>query len=309
MQQHSEIRRHYFLDKYVIISPKRSFSLKKNSKKIEAPAENCYFCPPLIDQNEKCTDQIKGENGEWLVKVIENKYPALSVENFKAYGKQEIIVESPKHGIELHELSLEHLVEVIDTYIDRFQALKKIDGIRYVAIFKNSGGKAGASIAHSHSQVIAMPLVPPKIEEECQAQDHYFTEKGSCPYCDIIKAEQEGPRVIWEDEHFFVLAPFASESPFSAWFIPKRHINSIDLLQENEKVSLARSLRIVLGKLSEADIAYNFYFQNSIDNGSHHLVLKLAPRPNVWGGLELGTGIIINPMPPETAVKFYQNKL
>lgn len=304
--KHSEIRKHYFLDKYVIISPKRSFALRKNSKKIEQPAENCYFCPPLIDQQEKSREVVQGEDGKWLVKVIENKFPALSVENLKAFGKQEIVVETPKHGVELHELSLEHLISIIDIYIDRFHALKKIDGVRYVSIFKNSGGKAGASIAHSHSQIIAMPVIPPKIEAESLGMTHYLTLAGNCPYCDIIKSERGGPRVIAEDEHFFVLAPFASESPFGAWFIPKRHFCCIDQMQENEKESLARLLRPVLKKLTDADIAYNFYFQNSLENENHHMVLKLAPRPNVWGGLELATGIIINPMPPEDAAKFYR---
>jgi UDPglucose--hexose-1-phosphate uridylyltransferase len=153
-----------------------------------------------------------------------------------------------------------------------------------------------------------MPLVPPKIAEEALVVDKYFSEKGTCPYCDIIKAESGSARVIWEDEHLFVLAPFASESPFGAWFIPKRHFNSLTQLQENEKNSLAKALRIVLGKLTEADIAYNFYFQNSLDNENHHMLLKLVPRPNVWAGLELGTGVIINPMPPESAARFYQGK-
>jgi UDPglucose--hexose-1-phosphate uridylyltransferase len=136
--------------------------------------------------------------------------------------------------------------------------------------------------------------------------DNYIRTHDSCPYCDIIKSEKNGPRVIWEDEHLFVLAPYASESPYGAWFIPKRHVHSIEMLHDNEKESFAHAMKKILSKLDEIDVSYNYFFLNSLDLESHHMVMKLAPRPNIWAGLELGTGIIINPVPPEEAAKFYQ---
>jgi UDPglucose--hexose-1-phosphate uridylyltransferase len=309
--KNSEIRKDYFLDRYVIIAPKRNRRPHKILKKKEDQLTECYFCNPQVNDPAK---QIQVKNyyvthGKWLIKVIGNLYPALSTDNLKAYGAQEIIVETPDHSKEIHELSLEHIHKIFDVYADRYNKLKSLKGIRHVLVFKNEGGKAGASIPHSHSQVIALPIVPPKLEEEAVAFMKYYEDHGSCPYCDIIKSETGSPRVIWEDEHLFVLSPYASDSPYGAWFIPKRHIATLSDLSESEKSSFAHALKLLLGRLDDIDVSYNYFFQNSIENENHHLILKLAPRPNVWAGLELGTGVIINPVPPEEAAKFYQGKL
>lgn len=304
----SEIRKDYFLDKYVIIAPKRAKRPHKVSHKEEDQIGNCYFCPQNLT-DEKIKQIVKGENGDWEILVTANKFPALSTNNPRAFGEQEIIIETPKHGVELHELSIEHITKLIDVYIDRYNELEKIPGIKYTIVFKNEGGKAGASIAHSHSQVIALPLLPPSIEEESLAYSKYQLENNSCPYCDIIKKETDKPRVIWEDDHFFGFAPFASQSPYGVWFVPKRHFKSMAEMNEGEKRSLATALKKSLAKLDDIDLAYNFFFHNSVNKDDYHMHIELAPRPNVWAGLELGTGVIINPIPPEYAAKFYRGEI
>lgn len=309
--KHSEIRKDYFLDRYVVIAPKRSRRPHKILKKDEDQIRECFFCTPQVDDPAKQI-QIKNyfvENNKWLIKVIGNLYPALSTDNLKAYGAQEIIIETPEHNKEIHELSLEHIHKIFDVYTDRYNKLKNLKGIRFVLVFKNEGGKAGASIPHAHSQVIALPIVPPKLEEEAVAFIKYYEDHGTCPYCDIIKSETDSPRVIWEDEHLFVLAPYASDSPYGAWFIPRRHLATIGDLTEVEKMSFAHALKSLLKRLDDIDVSYNYFFQNSIENENHHLILKLAPRPNIWAGLELGTGIVLNPVPPEDAARFYKGEL
>lgn len=302
----SEIRKDYFLDRYVIIAPKRSKRPHQIIKKEEELKKPCPFCPGQIDG--KNVLEISDGKGGWKVKVIENIFPALTPGNLKAYGKQEVIIETPEHNKELHELPLNHIVEVLNVYIERYVTLSSLKGICHTLVFKNEGGKAGASIPHTHSQVIALPMIPPKLAEEANAMDDYIRNHNSCPYCDVIKSEKKSPRVIWEDDHLFVLSPYASESPYGTWFIPKRHIHSIDFLHENEKLSFAHALKMTLKRLDDIDVPYNYFFQNSLDLESHHMILKLAPRPNVWAGLELGTGIVINPVPPEDAAKFYREK-
>lgn len=307
----SEIRKDYFLDKYVIIAPKRGQRPKKITvKPNEMTSSDCYFCRPQVDDPDKQI-QLKnynGPDGKWEIKVIGNLYPALSLDNLSAYGSQEIIIETPEHQKELHELSLEHIVRIFDVYEDRYKHLMSQPGVCYTLVFKNEGGKAGASIPHAHSQLIALPLVPPKLRHEAEAVNRYYDEKGTCPYCDVIKSEAGGPREIYSDEHLFVVAPYASDSPYGAWFIPKRHVRTIGDLEQQEKLSLARALKMTLSKLDEIDVSYNYFLQNALDLEAHHLILKLSPRPNVWAGLELGTGIIINSVPPEEAARFYKSK-
>jgi UDPglucose--hexose-1-phosphate uridylyltransferase len=204
---------------------------------------------------------------------------------------------------------LEEIEIILEVYQERFVSLSNIPGIKYVLVFKNEGGKAGASIPHAHSQVYALSLLPPEIKREFEAYNDYKLEKYSCPYCDIIKKEEGKNRVIWEDDNFFVLSPFASDSPYGAWFIPKRHVKAITELTKTEKKSLAKAMKLVLTRLDDIDVSYNYFFHNATESSDYHMNLKLEPRPNVWAGLELGTGIIINPIPPEFAAKFYRDEI
>lgn len=302
-----EIRKDYFKEVYVIIAPNRAKRPQTIIKKPEPdiPENGCYFCPDTF-ANDVITYADNNSEGQWEIISSVNKFPAVSLDNPKAYGQAEVIVETNKHGVDINELSIEHIVRIFDAYINRYTALKNIDGIKHVIIFKNEGGKAGASIDHSHSQIIALPLLPPKIKSEVEAYEKYVIENNSCPYCDIIAKESDGPRMIWQDKNLFVLAPYASESPYGAWFVPKRHVASIADLSNGEKESFAKAIKAVLGKLDKFGISYNYFVENAVNDMDYHMHIKLAPRPNVWAGLELGTGVIVNPVAPEEAARIYR---
>jgi len=303
----SEIRKDYFLDKYVIIAPKRAKRPQKIAGITENTTKECFFCPQNLAKDEIITYTHKNSDGKWDIISLVNRFSAISLENVRAYGQQEVIVETRDHNRELHEMAVSHIVDIFDAYVARFEALRAIPKIKHVIVFKNEGGKAGASVSHSHSQIIALSLVPPKVEEEACAYNRYRVENVSCPYCDVIEKEKESSRVIWEDKNFFVLAPYASDSPYGAWFIPKRHVPTFTELDHEEKESLATALKIVLAKLDDLGISYNYFIENAVNHEDYHTHLKLSPRPNIWAGLELGTGVIINPIPPEEAAKIYRS--
>lgn len=303
----SEIRKDYFKDEYVIIAPKRA----KRPHKVETapePDKMCYFCPENFT-DEEITYQDNNEHGDWEIVSVTNKFAAVSIDNPRAYGQAEVIIETRKHGLDINDFSVEHISRIFDAYIDRYEYLRNMDGIKHVILFKNEGGKAGASIAHTHSQIMALPLLPPKVQSEMIAYNKYRLEKASCPYCDIIKDETDKSRVIWEDENLFVLAPYASDSPYGVWFLPKRHFGHISDMNGAEKESFAKAMKLVLGKLDELGISYNYFVENAVNSEDYHMHIKLAPRPNVWAGVELGTGIIINPIPPEYAARLYRGEI
>ncbi|NCQ53977.1 hypothetical protein COV88_02560 [Candidatus Saccharibacteria bacterium CG11_big_fil_rev_8_21_14_0_20_41_19] len=302
-----EIRKDYFKDDYVIIAPnraKRPFEVKAATT-IET-GKICHFCPENF-HGETITYQDNGYNGEWEIVSVINKFAALTPTNVSAYGQTEVIIETRRHGMDINDFSIDHIVRVINAYIDRYTALKSMDGIKHVIIFKNEGGKAGASVTHTHSQVYALPILPIKIENEARAFGKYRLEHTTCPYCDIIALESERPRVIWQDENLFVLSPYASDSPYGAWLIPKRHIRLISELTHSEKESIGKAMRIVLGTLDKYGIAYNYFIENAVYDEDYHMHIKIAPRPNTWAGLELGTGVIINPISPEYAARIYRD--
>lgn len=305
----SEIRKDYFKDEYVIIAPGRAKRPHLDEKlRVNEGGKGCHFCPENF-KNETITYQDNGYNGEWEILSVVNKFSALTLDNPNAFGQTEVVIETRKHGMDINDFSVDHIVRVFNCYIDRFLVLRNMDKIRHVIIFKNEGGKAGASIPHTHSQIIALPVLPLKNEKEGRDYNKYRLEHVTCPYCDVIKKETDKPRVIWEDENLFALSPFASNAPFGAWLLPKRHVRLISELTRSEKESIAIAMKIILGKLDELGMSYNYFIENAVNNEDYHMHIKIMPRPNIWAGLELGTGIIINPVSPEHAANVYRSKV
>ena len=302
-----EIRKDYFKDEYVIIAPNRAKRPHRVGT-IDESADTCHFCPDNF-KNEVITYQDNGYNGDWEILSVVNKFAALNIDNANAYGQTEVVIETRRHGLDINDFSVDHIVRIFNAYIDRFTVLRNMDKIKHVIIFKNEGGKAGASISHSHSQIIALPFLPPKVEIDASAFNKYRLENATCPYCDIIIKETDKPRVIWEDENLFVLSPYASECPYGVWMIPKRHVRFMSDLTRKEKESIAIAMKIVLGKLDEFGISYNYFVENAVNREDYHMHIKIAPRPNIWAGLELGTGIVINPISPEYATKIYRGEV
>lgn len=305
----SEIRKSYFYEKYIIFAPKRKLRPQIINQDEDAKnkfKDSCHFCSGSGEDKETAIYKFE-KNNEWLVKVIDNKFPALTLENNKAYGKQEVVVDTPVHGQDFSDLSVQHIKAVLDTYASRISSLSEIPGINYVQVFKNDGGKAGASIPHAHSQIIAIRFIPEKIRYDSIVMDEYSYKNGTCPYCDVvIKEKEESKRVICEDNNIIAFCPYASSSPYSAWIIPKNHKRRLAELSGEERLSVALALKIITSKLDKACIPYNFFLHDSLPQNTHHFRLKIATRMNTWGGFELGSGFIINPVLPEDAANFYR---
>ena len=304
----SEIRKHYFKDEFVIVVPCRS-KRPQIIDRLSGTEQNktCFFCPHSFT-DEISTYQDNNKNGDWEIISVINKFSSLTTDSDSAYGQSEVIIETRKHGLNMSDFSIDHIVHIFDAYISRLNNLKKIHGIKYVALFKNKGKQAGASIAHAHSQVIALPIVPPKLKQEAESYNNYQLKYHNCPYCDIISKESNSQRAIWQDDNASLLAPYASEFAYETWIVPKRHTNTLSELSHQEKESFAKALKIVLGKLDHYNMPYNYYIENAIDNNDYHTHIKITPRVNVWAGLELSTGIIANPISPEFAADFYRSE-
>ncbi len=301
----SELRKHYFLDRYVVIAPKRNMRPNELiSRNISHTGETATS--PAIE-NDPSIYEIKNSRGQWLVKVIDNKYPAFTLDNKKAYGKQEVVIETPEHNIEFSELSLTQIERVFTAYAHRLAHLRKIKDIRHVTVFKNDGPKSGASIAHAHSQIFALPIVPPHLAHEATALNSYTQEYGTCAYCDLIAWEQgQKERIIYDQPDVVAYAPYCSENPFEAWISPKRHSGTFAELTQDERYQFAVILQKITQFLDESKISFNFLLQDSLVGYDHHFVLKVEPRQTIGGGFELSTGIIINPIFPESAADWYR---
>lgn len=298
-----QLRKHYFLDSYAVIAPKRAD--RPDSK---APDASHHEAPTDADiVNERALYTLKNEQGEWLVKVIANKYPALTINTPEAYGKQEVIIETPEHNVEFSELSLSQIERIFTTYIKRTLMMYSLPGIRYVSVFKNDGAKAGASIRHAHSQIIGLPLVPPVLQTEAQAAVEYANTHGRSVYGDIIRWEQsKKERIVYEDAHIIAITPYASQNAYELWILPKSDTATFAALTGVERRSIATILKAACAFLDKQNLSFNFFLQDAVMHEQQRFVLKIEPRKGVWAGLELATGVHINVVSPEQAAQEYK---
>lgn len=300
----SEIRKDYLLNKYVIITPGRALRPRDvEEQTIISRVSDCPFCPEKIDQ-KNVVDQIDAPEGKII--SLGNVFPAVSLDNKKAYGAQEVIVETPEHKKELHDLSEKQIEQLLRMYAKRTAALSKVKNIEYILCFKNQGSKAGASIVHAHSQIFATSIIPPEIKEELKISYNYQLTKKTCAYCDIIKKETKSPRLIYEDKFVACFAPYASQYHYEAWIFTKRHLDNITKFNQNEFASCAKVLKTILLKLSRLNLSFNYFLHQVISDSNQHFYIKIQPRDSVWAGVELGSGLVINSVAPEEAAKFYR---
>ncbi len=300
----AEIRRDYIYDEYAIIAPKRHnrpFDFRGNDHPLIETASS----PHLDDQ--ELVDSLASPLGGWPVRVVVNKYPAISLTTPKAYGSQELVVDTPLSNTPPGRLSPESMQDVLRVYQQRLRALGKLEHIKYVQVFKNDGHHAGASLAHAHTQVFALPIVPPRFEARARVVDDYVASKQTNPYQDIIAFEtKQKQRIIADNPSVLTFTPYASGWPLEAWLIPKRHMQSFAEATPQEIDEIAESLLIILRKLNSSGVNYNFFIEQGISK-HQRWVLRVYGRDVVspLGGLEVATGIMINTIPPESAARWY----
>src|SRR5262249_9004931 len=264
-----ELRRDPITGRWVIISTdraRRPMDFLREPVRIN-PDAKCPFCP---GNEGKTPPEIFafGRNGSardtpgWSLRVLRSKSPARGIEGSpdregeglfdrrNGIGAHEVIVEPPDHNASLATRPDRAVEDVLWAYRDRILDLKNDRRFRYVLLFKNHGEAAGASLEHSHSQLIALPIVPRRVREEVDGAKAYFRDKERCIFCDIIRQEMEsGVRVISENDQFIAVAPYAPRFPFEMWLLPKQHGSSFENNQSSVYSSLARALKDVLGRL------------------------------------------------------------
>ena len=213
------------------------------------------------------------------------------------HGYHEVIVDSPDHWDSTADFSIDHMELILQVYRDRYSHYRYLSGISYISIFKNRGDAAGASLSHTHSQVIAIPILPPLIKKEMAA----ISSSSFCLYCNIVEREQASSRLITQNDNWILIAPFYSIAPYETWILPKNHISNLEDINEGQRKSLATILSDALRRIKSLldDPPYNYMiFQLPFD---YHLNIRIQPAISKIAGFERGTDIYINPVPPEQA--------
>lgn len=296
-------------------------------------SEECPFCqletqkePVLLMKNGKqlSLDKIPDD---WTLASIPNLYPAVTpqqelnktqkgdlYEKMDAAGYHEVII-TRDHRKQLGQFSYDKVREVIEAYHNRFLDLYQEDFVNYVFIFHNHGAEAGASIAHPHSQVITTPLVDNDLKGALKKAKSYYEENGECAYCKANEWElEQQQRIVYENDKFLVVCPFASVSAFQTIVSPKEHLSNFEEITEQEKDKLADAMQQALGKIYKGleDPPYNFYLHTAPCDGDsydyYHWHFTILPKTSIWAGFELGTGMEISTIEPETAAEYLRNQ-
>lgn len=340
----SELRKDPVLDRWVIIAAERG--RRPSDFASPEPEETSSTCPLCEGQEEMTPPEILAVRPDgsapntpgWQVRVVPNKFPALTIEGeldrrgmgindmMRGVGAHEVIIESPQHGWRMSDGPPEAIATVLGVYRQRLLDLYNDPRFRYVVIFRNYGERAGASLRHPHSQLIAVPVTPKRIKDKLVASRDYYRAKERCLFCDIVNQEVAlGDRVAASNEHFVALCPFASRFPFELAIFPRSHEHDFALLNDAQLQSLARIMHLCLRHLRSAlgEPHYN-YVINTAPNAiprpgrpdywstlalDYHWHLEVIPRVTHMAGFEWGTGFYINPVAPEDAAQFLRHSI
>jgi UDPglucose--hexose-1-phosphate uridylyltransferase len=325
-----ELRKDPIVGRWVIIAHERA--KRPHDFKSEAQAESETGLCPFCEGNEDKTppeiiayrDRHSRPNGPgWRIRVVPNKFPALKVEGqlnkrgdgiydlMAGVGAHEVIIESPKHVVSMAALSEDNIREVLWVYRDRLVDLKRDTRLVHGMLFKNVGAAAGASLEHTHSQLIVTPIVPISVWEEMTGALEFYNYRGRCIYCDMVQQEiSTEKRVVLDSPHFTAFCPYASRFPFETWILPKQHSSHYENIPKPAVDDLGSVLRQVLNKLELAldSPPYNYIVHTAPfdhqEQPHYHWHIEIIPRLTKVAGFEWGSGFYINPVPPEEAAAF-----
>lgn len=283
----------------------------------------CPFCTGNEDKNGKEILSVKNKDGGWKVRVIPNNTPYLKVETqlkkqakgffdvISGTGANEVIIETPSHNTDFDGLDAGHVLDIVNTYRDRINDLQKDTRIEYMLIFKNRGKRAGSMLWHLHSQLMGLPVIPKKVQEEMDSAKVYFDFKSRCVYCDLVDNEiAMKDRVVRETEHFLLITPYASQACFEMWIIPKKHSSHFHKIDQNQAKDLAAVMKDAITRLNKAlnRPSYNYMIHTAPikapDLGHYHWHIEILPRVKSIAGFEWGSGFYINPTLPEEAAAY-----
>lgn len=324
----SELRKDPIIDRWVIITDSATRTpgiVPEQALKDSLPCPFCpgneYMCPPEILANRPFGSLPNSP--DWNLRVVPNRSPVLVVEEdlkrmgeglydkISGIGANEVIIETPRHGIRQSEMEQAEMENLFWAYRDRLVDLKRDHRLRYALIYKNSGSNAGATLEHQYSLLMGLPIIPRGVLEEIEGAEKHYEYKERCIFCDIIRQElQQGGRLVSETRDFVAFEPFAPRVPFETWILPKRHISRFEDVEPGEIKEMAMIFIDVMKRIDSAlgMPPYNYGIHTSpfsMECASYyHWHMEILPRLVPLTGFEWGSDLYINSTPPEKAAAF-----
>jgi len=329
----SEFRQNYATKEWVIVAPERArrpmtiAADATSSELVEQWKADCPFC----SGNEALTGSElyrTGTEHAWSMRTVRNKFSALTMDapvsrermgrflKAGSHGHAEVIIESPRHNDTLANFDQARMEELLNVYLWRMTDVSIYPDIAIAMLFRNHGGSAGRSIAHPHSQLVASPIIPPHLRDPIQKAMLHYDTWGNCVFCDILTEElAQRKRIIAENEHAVAFCPFASRTPYEVRIYPRKHNAAFTWISSAELKGVASILLKTLQALRNllGDPAYNLVLRSAPTGDEDvrylHWYLLVVPRITTPAGFEIGSGIYINPIPPEVCGQELRNAI
>jgi UDPglucose--hexose-1-phosphate uridylyltransferase len=315
----SQLRLDPMTGRWVVIAGERaqrpSDFLPRRLPVEDGPPRPCPFCPGQ-DNDIAPVLETRGADGQWEVRVVPNLYPAFSGNDAMvvthlgpvhtqapASGVHDVVILTPEHALSWADLSAEHSALVMGALRDRMSAHSQIPGLRYSQAVVNCGREAGASVEHPHGQLLSMPFIPGEAANEMAGFARF---QGNCLLCAVIEAELESQhRVVYADDRVAIICPFWSGTPFEMLILPRNHEGHLHTADPDDLAAIGHSVQMALAALRSrlGDVAYNMMFHSAPFRGQadFHWHVHLVPKISTRGGFEMGSGVLINVVPPERA--------
>jgi len=338
----SELRFDLVNKDWVVIATgraRRPETFKTEKKATETTsAKTCVFCNDNIKKQEFATlAMVKGEEvmikqwadlpDDWSLVVIPNKYPAFIpypklnkrlegglYQKMSAAGFHEVLV-TRHHTKQIAQFSLAQVKEVFDAFQKRYLTLMTKRFVNHISLFHNHGPEAGATIAHPHSQIITTPLVDVDLGDALTTAKQYYNKHKECLYCRMMRWEKRAKkRIVFENEQFLVLCPFASKTAFEVIVSPKKHLPYFERIEKEEMAQFAEAFQAAMEKLHKGlnDSPHNFYVHTApCDGGNYdyyHWHWTILPKTATWAGFEIGTRMEISIVEPEKAAAYLRKQ-
>jgi UDPglucose--hexose-1-phosphate uridylyltransferase len=327
-----EIRQDPITGRKIIIAPERAERPRPGETAGHAAQPGiCPFCvgneamtPPEVWADR--TDRAEPDTPGWHVRVVSNKYPAFQqnapqgteqetlYKTEAAHGLHEVIIESPMHAIHMKAMTTEQLARVLRAYRARWTALQADPRWRYVLIYKNQGERAGATLEHVHSQLVALPTIPTEAGLERDGARAHFELTGRCIYCEIVQRERHvGLRRVSENDRFIALCPFAPRFAYETWILPKVHAARFTMSSDEDLTELAGTILSFVDKLDHIaeNAPFNYLLRSTAlreaADAGYHWHLEILPQLNRAAGFEWGSGMYLNPVAPEYAARLLRD--
>lgn len=331
----------------VLVSTARGLRPRKKEKpwvtSNESVVSKCPFCKGNEGKTPPTIDSWPNED-EWDIRIVENLFPVLSdqkkLQNISfglqhvidGYGRHEVVIDHANHSIHLDEMSEQHLHSLFKIYKSRMKVLYQSDErIKYVLIFKNFGPAAGASISHTHSQIVAMPVIPENVANELLYSHRYFQKFNQNIFLHLVdealtfeatiydretgevrRKISVGQYVIEKNERFIAIKPFASRFEWEVQILPLYSQSDYLECSNDDLKDFASLLKSTMKRLNKVigGAQYN-YFLHSIPHGdeyhkyndSYQWHLEICPRTSIPTGFELGSGLFVSTVSPEDAAR------